>query len=331
MYSVEPDGAAPRGWRRRRIWPWWVALALGAALAVPALRMALTSETGQPGGSANAASAAGPATGYAPGQTGPGRPAGPATGFAPGAGATGYGPGVGATQQVQEPVKVAVTIAAPADGLPEGWIMTASGPLGPADKEFLVKVRTAGLWEGPAGQMAQTRAGSNRVKEVGTQLLNDHRGLDQQVRQVSAQLGVALPDKPSDEQQGWLNEMNPARGAEFDSIFANRLRAAHGKVFALVSSIRSGTRNDAVRAFAQTAVNVVMKHMTLLESIGNVDFNALPTPGLPATNAKQQAAPIGDWQPNAVWAVAGLALAVGGVAAFRIYRGSRAARRRPAF
>jgi hypothetical protein len=35
-----------------------------------------------------------------------------------------------------------------------GWVQTQWGPLGPADRDLLVKVRLAGLWEGPTGQQA---------------------------------------------------------------------------------------------------------------------------------------------------------------------------------
>ncbi|WP_433211827.1 DUF4142 domain-containing protein [Dactylosporangium sp. CS-047395] len=298
MYTVEPDGAGARPWPRRRTWPWWLLIvaAVGVILAVPNLRTALT------GGQAGSAGAAG------------------------GAQQNGYAPAGAATN----PVQVAATGPQPTGtALPAGWTMTSAGPLGPVDREFLTKVRQAGLWEGPAGEMAQTRAGDERVKEVGRQLATDHKGLDQQVRQISAQLGVQLPNKPSDEQQGWLNEMEPQTGSTFDDIFANRLRAAHGKVFALVSQIRSGTRNELVRTFAQTAVSVVMKHMTLLESIGNVNFGALPEPAgaaAPTTKANNStpAVPI---QPDAVWAVGGLALAIGAFAAFRIFRGTRGRRR----
>jgi predicted outer membrane protein len=192
-------------------------------------------------------------------------------------------------------------------------------------------VRQAGLWEGPAGDMAQTRAADQRVKEVGAQLASDHHGLDAQVRQVSAQLGVALPDQPTVEQQGWLAELTGKSGDDFDNTFANRLRAAHGKVFALVGSVRSGTRNELVRSFAQTAVNVVMKHMTLLESIGNVDFGALPAPALPSSTATGPTSS-GSGGPGGIWLVVGIALIGGLVMVTRTVRGSRAARHRtPAY
>ncbi|WP_214411773.1 DUF4142 domain-containing protein [Sphaerisporangium fuscum] len=164
---------------------------------------------------------------------------------------------------------------------PADFVNTPTGPLGPADRDFLIKVRQAGLWEIPTGQQAQERAGSQRVKEVGLQLVADHTKLDEQVRAIAAKLGVVLPSTPNADQQGWMAELSTKTGADYDATFANRLRFAHGKVFAVVSAVRAGTRNSDIRAFASAAVDVVMKHMTLLESTGRVDFPALPLPPTP--------------------------------------------------
>lgn len=38
----------------------------------------------------------------------------------------------------------------------------------------------------------------------------------------------------------------------------------------MVAEVRANTRNSLIRAFAQSAVDVVMKHMYLLESTGHV-------------------------------------------------------------
>ncbi|GGL07470.1 hypothetical protein Sme01_11660 [Sphaerisporangium melleum] len=164
------------------------------------------------------------------------------------------------------------------------WTQTESGPLGPADRDFLVKVRQAGLWEIPTGQQAQERSNNPRVKEVGLQLAADHVKLDEQVRALSAKLGVQLPSTPNADQQGWMAELSGLSGTAYDKVFADRLRGAHGKVFQAVAVVRAGTKNSEIRAFAQVAVDVVMKHMSLLESTGKVDFAALPTPPPPSPN-----------------------------------------------
>jgi predicted outer membrane protein len=147
---------------------------------------------------------------------------------------------------------------------------TSWGPLTASDRDLLVRVRLAGLWEIPMGTQAQTQAASPRVKEVGRLLAADHRRLDEQVRQLARKLQVPLPDQPNSDQRGWMAELSGLRGEDFDVAFANRLRVAHGRVFTVVSEARAATRNAAVRPFAQTAVDVVMRHMSLLESTGLV-------------------------------------------------------------
>jgi predicted outer membrane protein len=160
---------------------------------------------------------------------------------------------------------------------------TSWGPLSATDGDLLVRVRLAGLWEQPSGEMAQTHSSDQRVRLVGQVLAADHRRLDEQVRQAARKLQVVLPEQPNADQQGWLDELAGKRNRDFDVAFANRLRVAHGRVFGVVAEVRSTTRNSLVRSFAQTAVDVVMKHMSLLESTGLVapEEAAVLTPPAP--------------------------------------------------
>ncbi|MFI7126970.1 DUF4142 domain-containing protein [Nonomuraea sp. NPDC050153] len=159
---------------------------------------------------------------------------------------------------------------------------TSSGPVTAADRDLLVKVRQAGLWEMPAGEYAQTRAESQRVKEVGRLIMQDHQRLDLITRQTAKKLGVALPDEPNADQQSWMAQLASERGPAFDRDYANLLRAAHGKVFTVVAAVRAGTRNAEVRKFAEQGINFVMRHMALLESTGLVDHTQLPEPPTPS-------------------------------------------------
>jgi predicted outer membrane protein len=122
--------------------------------------------------------------------------------------------------------------------------------------------------------MAQTHSTDQRVKAVGRVLAADHRRLNAEVAVASRKLQVTMPDRPILSQQGWLDEMTSERGHPFDETFANRLRSAHGVVFAIIAQVRDSTRNTMVRDFATEANEVVEKHMSLLESTGFVS----PTP-----------------------------------------------------
>lgn len=154
-------------------------------------------------------------------------------------------------------------------------VATQYGPLSELDRDFVTKVRLAGLWELPAGQQAQQKGTTEAVRTAGRHLVEGHAFLDERVRAVAAQLGLALPNEPNDQQRGWLEELNAAQGAEYDRKFANILRLAHGRVFSVVAQVRAGTRNSLVRELADDANTTVLDHITVLEATGYVDFDAL--------------------------------------------------------
>ena len=191
-----------------------------------------------------------------------------------------------------------------------GTVNTEWGPLTAADRDLIVRVRLAGLWELPAGQQAIERAPSQAIKEAGDHLIVGHTDLDKRVRIIAAQLGVALPNVPNEQQQGWLQEMSAASGAEYEYKFANLLRAAHGKIFPAIGAVRNTTRNTLVRQLASDANQTVLDHITVLEKTGRVDFDAIaneianastasPTgPAAPAPGQQAPSAPAAEASGN---------------------------------
>ncbi|MCP2244960.1 DUF4142 domain-containing protein [Lentzea aerocolonigenes] len=176
-------------------------------------------------------------------------------------------------------------------------VQTQWGPLGPADRDFLNRVKQAGLWEKPAGEKGKAkRADQPKIQEACKHLIEGHTLLDNVVNRAGVLLGHTLPTEASDEQKGWLAEMDAANGEDFDAVFANRLRAAHGKVYAFAAQMRAGTKNELVRILATQAMITVFDHMKVLEDTGKVDFAALesPQPLAAPTAASGEPEPTGD-------------------------------------
>ncbi|MEU2420877.1 DUF4142 domain-containing protein [Streptomyces sp. NPDC007851] len=154
-------------------------------------------------------------------------------------------------------------------------VATRYGPLSELDRDFIVKVRLAGLWELPAGQMAQQKGTTAAVRTAGQHLVDGHASLDAHVRSVAGLLGVPLPNQPNDQQQQWLATLAGAQGQDFDRQFANLVRLAHGRVFSVVAQVRAGTQNTLVRELADDANSTVLDHIRVLEATGYVDFSSL--------------------------------------------------------
>ena len=209
------------------------------------------------------------------------------------------------------------------------------GTVTDADRDFVTRVRLAGLWEIPAGDMAEKQSNDPRIQEIGRTIAAQHVVLDELVQDAAKKLKVDLPGKPNSDQQSWLSEMRDATGPAFDKIYIDRLRAAHGKIFPAIATIRASTRNDTVRKLAQRANQFVMTHMTLLESSGIVDFKALPTAPAPSASTSTAPAPVlsaatTGQSPNTLLLLATLAGGLGaGIFATWQFKGGRRKGYRP--
>lgn len=156
-----------------------------------------------------------------------------------------------------------------------GTLDTQYGPLTALDRDFVRRVRLAGLWEGPAGRQAIERGSSEEMRTAGEHLVDGHALLDEMSVNAGRELGIDMPTQPTEEQQGFLNQFSAASGAEYEYLFANILRRAHGQVFGLVAAVRHSTENSMVRELADQANETVLDHITHLELTGLVDYALL--------------------------------------------------------
>jgi predicted outer membrane protein len=176
---------------------------------------------------------------------------------------------------VMSPITAAVAHAAPGD--------QGGSSVSQSDQDVLTMVMQSGMWEIAAGGMARNPGSAAAVRTAAATLVTDDTALNQQAAQAAEKLGVQLPGQPDSDQQGWLAQLHDEAGATFDHDYVNLVRQANGKVFTAVAAARAGTKNDLIKQFAQSAVDLVMKHMTVLEATKLVDSAALPDPALPQT------------------------------------------------
>lgn len=225
---------------------------------------------------------------------------------------------IGAAEARSAAPKTVTRGTAPASGV---TLQTEEAELTKADREFVIAVRLAGLWEIPAGKMAMTRGVSPRVRQIGQMIASQHVRLDALARSAATEVGVDLPDRPTNQQARWLDEMKAAEGAAFDDIFVMRLRVAHGKIFPVIGVVRSSTENDVIRALAQSSNAFVLTHITLLESTGLVRYAELPEtkpPAMEAAGTLTRASRAGDVAVPVIWMILATALIAGVVVTARM-------------
>ncbi|SFW92455.1 DUF4142 domain-containing protein [Amycolatopsis australiensis] len=169
-----------------------------------------------------------------------------------------------------------VALIAAAAALLAGVVFPASaGELQQTDRTLLTRLKQHTLWATPVSRLAAERAADRRVRAVAGRIADDQARLDVALRAVADRLAVTLPAEPSEQERGWADGIAAGSGDAFDRAYVNRLRAEYGTLFGLASDVRAGTRDDDVRAFAQTAVDTTLGHLTLLESTGLAETTSL--------------------------------------------------------
>jgi predicted outer membrane protein len=163
------------------------------------------------------------------------------------------------------------------------------GPLYPADIKLLIAIAQGGLWEAQASEDVARRSTDPKVRAVAAQLTKEHHVLHENNIAAADRLHVQLPQAPTPQQQGWVDEIRAARGAELDRLYVNLNRAAHGSTYMAISTVRSTTQNDVMRSMAVIAEDYVSRHMALLESTGLATSDALAVHS--GTDAKYQSLP----------------------------------------
>lgn len=151
---------------------------------------------------------------------------------------------------------------------------TRYGPLTEADRDFVVKVRAAGLWEHPLGLISMRKGSTAAMKEAGEHLVVGHGRLDAACRKIAPELGITLPNQASPQQQQFVATADSKSGKEFDSTATAIMRVTHGQIFPVIAKIRATTTNSLIRQLADLANDTVLDHMTILEKTGLVNFDA---------------------------------------------------------
>jgi len=150
---------------------------------------------------------------------------------------------------------------------------TRYGPLTEADRDFVIKVRAAGLWEHPLGLMAMERGTTPEMKEAGKHLVAGHSGLDEMCRNIAPELGITLPNQASPQQQQFVATVDGNTGKQFDTTAVNIMRVTHGQIFPVIAKIRASTQNTMVRQLADLANDTVLDHITVLEKTDLVNYD----------------------------------------------------------
>ena len=115
------------------------------------------------------------------------------------------------------------------------------------------------------GKMAQDQGASEGVKQFGATLVTDHTEAKQQMAGVANQLGVPVPDGPTDKAQQEQQKLSNLHGAAFDHEFVSYMVKDHKQDIAKFR--REARAHDPAGLMAAQQLPVLEKHLQIAESL----------------------------------------------------------------
>ena len=137
-------------------------------------------------------------------------------------------------------------------------------PLSSQDKMFVDAAAKGGMMEVMLGNIAETNASNQKVKDFGKMMVSDHTKANDALKSWAMNAKYTLPTALDADQQKMVDGLKMKKGAEFDKAYIELMANDHKKVIeAFKKEAMDGTGD--VKAFASKTLPALEMHLVKAE------------------------------------------------------------------
>jgi len=133
---------------------------------------------------------------------------------------------------------------------------------GMSDQQFVEFAAQTDMVEANLGQLANTVADSQEVKDFGQTLVTDHTSDFEQLKTAAQQAGLNVPSAiDAKHNKAMIDPFQKLKGAAFDKKYVQEMVAGHTKALETYKKESEDAENPAIKSYAATALPVLQKHL----------------------------------------------------------------------
>lgn len=134
------------------------------------------------------------------------------------------------------------------------------------DKKFVECTAAHGIFEVKTAQLAQTKATTPEVKELG-KTMEQHRGnSNEALKSIAAKKNVTLPTTLSKKQQKCYDKLAKKEGKKFDKCYAKTMAKGHKKEICKFKKEAKKTEDADLKKFASDAIPTLEQHKEMAKN-----------------------------------------------------------------
>jgi putative membrane protein len=134
-----------------------------------------------------------------------------------------------------------------------------------SDNDFVSKAAQGGRAEVELGQLAQTHAASDTVKQFGQRMVTDHTKAGDELERLAAQKGVLIPTGLDPKDQAVKDRLSSLNGRDFDTAYMQDMVKDHRADVTEFQKEAGNGRDAEVKAFAAKTLPVLRAHLQMAE------------------------------------------------------------------
>jgi putative membrane protein len=130
-----------------------------------------------------------------------------------------------------------------------------------SDQQFIDLAAQTDMVEADLGQLAQSAANAQPVKDYGQMLVTDHTKDFNQLYDIAHQANLTRPDAIDSEHEKMILPFQKLKGDAFDHHYVQEMIAGHTKAIAVYKKEAAEAQNPALKSYAEQTLPVLQKHL----------------------------------------------------------------------
>lgn len=134
-------------------------------------------------------------------------------------------------------------------------------------KDFVNEAAAGGMMEVELGNVAIKNSSTNRVKDFGKMMVDDHTKINDQLKDLASGKNIELPTTVTHDQQKDIDKLSKETGSEFDKDYVSMMVDDHQKDIDAFKKAADKTTDPDIKSFVTNTIPVLQKHLNAIQAI----------------------------------------------------------------
>jgi putative membrane protein len=142
-----------------------------------------------------------------------------------------------------------------------------AGQPSPSDRMFVTKAMQGSMAEVQLGQLTLQKSNNDQVKQFAQRMIDDHTKLNEQMKPVAQQLGVAVPEQVSKKDRKTMAELQGLSGPAYDQAYIRDMVKDHKQDLSEFQAEASSGQDQTVKDAAAQGSKVIAQHLQMAQQM----------------------------------------------------------------